>query len=57
VYRKEFLAVPYAFLERPNAETAIPLLRMAPPLYTYFEGCSPGGAFDVMRRRREEIAE
>jgi hypothetical protein len=54
VYKKEFLAVLYAFLETPNAETAISLLKVAPPLYTYFEGCSPGGTFCVMRRWREE---
>jgi len=53
VYKKEFLAVLYAFLERPDAETATALLKVAPPLYTYFEGCSPGGTFYVMRRWRE----
>ncbi len=52
-YKKEFLTVLYAFLEEPDAETAIALLKVAPPLYTYFEGCRPGVTFYMMKQWRE----
>jgi hypothetical protein len=48
-YEPNFLAVLYPFLKNPSAQTAIPLLHVAPPFYSYFQGCSPGGNFYEMR--------
>jgi len=50
VYKKELLEAIYAFLATPNLQTAIPLLTVAPPLYSYFESSSPGGNFYSMRK-------
>ena len=49
-YKPEFLKVLYPFLENPSVATAMPLLKVAPFLRSYFEECSPGGEFYEMRR-------
>jgi hypothetical protein len=46
------------FLGFPSMETAIPLLAVAPSLFSYFEGCKPGGHFyemNVLRDTGEDL--
>ena len=44
-FKNEYVVAWYAFRDKPNLDTARIFLKTAPPVLTYFEGCSPGGNF------------
>jgi hypothetical protein len=45
-----FLSAVETFIGAPSSETAVPLLTISPPLWSYFEGCLPGGLFTLTNR-------